>query len=240
MRHLLLFTIAASAGVLAVGTAVIQPAGALEPCGSIASVQQGKTFQQITRNCDFSLSTHRESNPDLDSPPLLVAQNLLPVAEVQSGPFGDLDSVAYAERLWETLSERNLVGEDPVRSFPPYPSQEPHGLVLEQVEGILTLGGREGVFIVKTNFMAEDITVEQVQEAEHGTYLDSWTVMFRREAGYAPDSGDWFWAKWKADGTFDTTPDGVPLAGRVQGCIDCHADAPGDDFVFSHDRYGRQ
>lgn len=34
--------------------------------------------------------------------------------------------------------------------------------------------------IVKTNFMAEDITVEQVQEAEHGTHPDSWTVMFRR------------------------------------------------------------
>jgi hypothetical protein len=79
MKNLLLFTIAASAGVLAVGTAVIQPAGALDPCGSIAAVQQGKTFQH-----------------------------------------------------------------------------------------------------------------------------------------------------------------GVPLAGRVQGCIDCHADAPGDDFVFSHNRYGRQ
>jgi hypothetical protein len=32
----------------------------------------------------------------------------------------------------------------------------------------------------------------------------------------------------------------VPMAGRVAGCIDCHSAAPGDDFVFLHNRYGRQ
>jgi len=131
-------------------------------------------------------------------------------------------------------------GDEPIRGFPPYQGQEPHGLVLKQVEGTITVEGHEGIFIVKTNFIADDITVDQVREAEHGTYRDLWTVMFKREQGYAPDSNDWFWAKWMADGEFDTTPDGVPLAGRVQGCISCHAGAEGNDFVFSHNRYGER
>lgn len=155
-------------------------------------------------------------------------------------PFGDPESVEYAGQLWQVLEENNLVGDDPIRGYPPYQGQEPHGLVLEQVEGTITVEGHEGIFMVKTNFMAEDITVEQVQEAEHREYLDSWTVMFQREDGYASDSNNWFWAKWMADGEFDTTPDGVPLAGRVMGCITCHEAAPGGDFVYSHNRYGAE
>jgi len=152
-------------------------------------------------------------------------------------PFGDEQSVEYANELWQVLEESNLVGTNAIRGYPPYQGQEPHGLVLEQIEGMITVEGHEGVFIVKTNFIAEDITVDQVQDAELETYLDSWTVMFQREEGYAPDSNDWFWAKWMADGEFDTTPDDVPLAGRVSGCIACHGAAPGGDFVYSHNRY---
>ena len=66
--------------------------------------------------------------------------------------------------------------------------------------------------------------------------------MFRREKGYDADNKDWFWAKYKPDGSLDTNPKGMQLAGRVakgaaQGCIACHKAAPGGDLVFNNDRY---
>lgn len=104
----------------------------------------------------------------------------------------------------------------------------------------MTVDGREDNVIVKTNFMADDLTPEQVVNALRNEFLDSTTVMFQRETGYAPDSADWFWAKYLPGGELDQTPDGVPLAGRVAGCIGCHTGAPGEDFVFLHNRYGNQ
>lgn len=75
-------------------------------------------------------------------------------------------------------------------------------------------------------------------------WLKAVTVMYRREKGYDPDNQDWFWAKYGPDGTLDTNPKGIPLAGRVAkgmdaGCIACHAGAPGADMVFNHDRFAR-
>jgi hypothetical protein len=66
-------------------------------------------------------------------------------------------------------------------------------------------------------------------------YLDAYTVMFQRAEGYDPDHQDWFWAKYTPDGALDTTPEDMQMAGRVVGCIECHATAPGDDYVFSYE-----
>jgi len=62
--------------------------------------------------------------------------------------------------------------------------------------------------------------------------------MFRREAGYDADNGDWFWAMFMADGTVGKNGMGMRLAGRVakgmdEGCIACHTAADGDDYVFT-------
>ena len=43
--------------------------------------------------------------------------------------------------------------------------------------------------------------------------LGAVTVMYRVN-GYDPDAGDWFWAKYKADGS-------IAKAGKVAGCIGC-------------------
>jgi hypothetical protein len=45
-------------------------------------------------------------------------------------------------------------------------------------------------------------------------------------AGYNPEANDWFWAKYKADGT-------VLKEGKVAGCINCHAAKKANDFVFT-------
>ncbi len=64
--------------------------------------------------------------------------------------------------------------------------------------------------------------------------------MYKRK-GYDADNQDWFWAKFKPDGSLHTNPKGVKLAGRIakgmeMGCIACHSAAPGGDMVFNHDR----
>jgi hypothetical protein len=39
--------------------------------------------------------------------------------------------------------------------------------------------------------------------------------------------------KYLPDGSLDKSPEGVPLAGRAVGCIQCHSAAPGGDMLYS-------
>lgn len=73
-----------------------------------------------------------------------------------------------------------------------------------------------GSILVKENYGSQD-----------RSSLESYTVMQRVE-GYDPENGDWFWARWSADGE-------LTHAGKVGMCYDCHFDAQGDDFVFLND-----
>ena len=154
----------------------------------------------------------------------------------QDMQFGDPDSLAFSQALYAALEEANLIGPNAARSYA-YQGNEPHGAILEQVETNLAVEGQTGTVIVKTNFMADGLTPQQVMDAPIDEYLVATTVMFKREAGYNPDAEDWFWAKYLPDASLDQTPDGVQLAGRVPGCIGCHQGASGGDFVFLHDRY---
>ena len=75
-------------------------------------------------------------------------------------------------------------------------------------------------------------------------HLSSYTVMFQRETGYDNDNQNWFWAKYKPDGTLFAKKIGekqVKVAGRFlkgkdqadnRGCIYCHASAGGGDYIF--------
>lgn len=51
-------------------------------------------------------------------------------------------------------------------------------------------------------------------------------VMYKVK-GYSPAAGDWFWAMY--------TPQGRPLAaGKLAGCIRCHAAFKDNDYVLAH------
>ena len=55
------------------------------------------------------------------------------------------------------------------------------------------------------------------------------------------DNQDWFWVKYGKGGSIDKDPKGTLLAGRVakgmkRGCISCHSQAGGDDYLFSNDQ----
>jgi len=173
----------------------------------------------------------------------LAVGSLLAPAHAQDGPsFGKPDDVAYAQQLWGELQKAHLVGPGAIASKP-YQGTEPHGAILVTLQSELTVGGHTGALLVKNNYMGDGVTVETVSEHPDRD-LAAITVMFRRAPGYDSDNKDWFWAKYRADGSLDANPAGVKLAGRVGknpegACIACHRGAPGEDFVFFNDRLAR-
>ncbi|MDZ7700459.1 MAG: cytochrome P460 family protein [Deltaproteobacteria bacterium] len=43
---------------------------------------------------------------------------------------------------------------------------------------------------------------------------------------YNPDAGDWFWVKYKADGS-------IAAEGKVNSCISCHSAVKANDYIFT-------
>ncbi len=155
----------------------------------------------------------------------------------QDMPFGSAADTDYAGQIWAYLQDSNLAGPNMIRTAP-YEGTDPHGMLLETFYTTATINGHEGDLIVKRNFGPVGVTEDEVLR-DPDTHLAAYTIMFRREAGYDPEDGDWFWAKYLPDGTLDQMPNGMPLAGRVakgmdEGCIACHHGA-GDDLVFTSD-----
>lgn len=101
-----------------------------------------------------------------------------------------------------------------------YRGAHPHGALLTTYvskDALDALNNRSGLFpdgsfIVKENYMPNK-------------QLGAVTVMYRVK-GYNADAGDWFWAKYKADGS-------IAKEGKVTGCINCHAAVITNDWVFT-------
>ena len=151
--------------------------------------------------------------------------------------FGGPDSISYSTELWAALVDANLVG-DSATPDKPYKGVHPHGAILETLTSEVTVGNLTGTVVVKRNYGGEGLTMDMVA-ADRAKHLKAVTVMFKREEGYDSDNQDWFWSKYKPDGSLDTNPKGVQLAGRVakgkpKGCISCHTGAPGGDYLFTN------
>ena len=101
-----------------------------------------------------------------------------------------------------------------------YKGKHPHGAFLTTYVNAVALKGindrvgtlADGTIIVKENY-TPDKTLAAV------------TVMYRVK-GYDSDAGDWFWAKYKADGS-------IAKEGKVAGCIGCHTAVINNDWVFT-------
>jgi hypothetical protein len=145
--------------------------------------------------------------------------------------FGGQDDRDYADQLWQAMQDRQLAGDGAIQAFP-YAGTDPHGMMLETFYTDATIDGHSGALIIKRNYGPQGVTKNDVI-GNPGEHLAAVTIMFRRAEGYAPDAGNWFWAKYQPDGSLDQTPDGVSLAGKAAGCIGCHASADGGDFVFT-------
>lgn len=140
--------------------------------------------------------------------------------------FGGQKDVAYAKGLWQTL-EATKLNEVPATLYVGGP---PHGKVREVVES--TIDGKR--VIIKRNYGGKDVSIENVSK-DRDKYLKAVTVMIKKD-GYDPKHNDWFWVKYKADGSLDKAPNKMALAGKAPGCIACHASASGNDMVFIHNK----
>lgn len=159
-----------------------------------------------------------------------------------SGPaaaaeFGDPENVNYAKDLWQAMTEAGYVGADGLMSRP-YTGQHPHGAILDTISGQIAVNGRLHDIIVKRNYGGEGVSISNVAN-DPQKYLKAVTIMLKRP-GYDPETQDWFWAKYLANGDLDKNPAGMQLAGKVakgkpQGCIACHRAAPGGDMMFLRD-----
>ena len=150
-------------------------------------------------------------------------------------PFGDPGSVAYSGSLWAAMTSARLTGAQ-ARADKPYKGQAPHGAILETITSAVTVGGHKGKVVVKRNYGPGGISTRDVSR-NRAKHLKAITVMFKREKGYDPENNDWFWVKYKPDGSLHTNPKGMQLAGRVakgmdQGCIACHAAVKDKDYLF--------
>ena len=154
-------------------------------------------------------------------------------------PFGSPDDLSYAAALWKQLTDERLVGKNTITSTP-YAGTRPHGAILDTMDSQITVKGHTGDVIIKKNYGGKGVTKEAVAN-DPDKWLKAITVMFRREKGFDSDNKDWFWAKFKPDGSLHENEKGVKLAGKVakgmpKGCIACHKAASGGDFVFNNDR----
>jgi len=164
----------------------------------------------------------------------------------QEPDFGGPEDTAYADALWQQMLTLKLVGDD-LEEDQLYTGVQPHGFVLENLVAEATLEGRTGALVVKRNYGPSGIDMAVV-ERDRVAALKAVTVMFSRDASYDPGNQNWFYAKYRPDGSLDKNPKGVPLAGRVAkgvgpdgtdaGCIACHRAAPGNDFLFVTDLGG--
>ncbi len=150
-------------------------------------------------------------------------------------PFGDPGSVAYSSSLWAAMASARLTGAK-AKAGKPYKGQAPHGAILETITSAVTVGGHRGKVVVKRNYGPAGIGTTDVSR-NRAKHLMAVTVMFKREKGYDPENHDWFWAKYKPDGSLHANPKGMQLAGRVakgmdQGCIACHAAVKDKDYLF--------
>lgn len=85
----------------------------------------------------------------------------LSTAQSQSPSFGDEKSIAHAEKLWQAMSDAQLVGTNAFISTP-YEGTHPHGTVLDTIDGSLTVEGHSAEVIVKRNYIGEGLTREMV------------------------------------------------------------------------------
>ena len=147
-------------------------------------------------------------------------------------PFGNAEDIEYANNIWKKMEAKRL--NSTLANL--YVGGPPHGPVREVLEG--TIDGKR--VIVKRNYGGKGVSVEAVSQ-DRATYLTAITVMAMRDAGYDDENNNWFWVKYLPDGSLDTHPKGMKLAGRIAkgmptGCIACHKSASGNDLVFDHNK----
>ena len=139
---------------------------------------------------------------------------------------------SYDQRLWKYLKSSRYENWAPVpgKTGAAYAGESPHGAFVKMYLNRRAVGNPktlpEGSLIIKENFGPDGKTLMAI------------TAMVKAK-GYNPSGGDWYWVKFRPNGTVDQkilpTGAAVTLSGKPKGCIECHSDADGGDFLFFND-----
>ncbi len=156
-------------------------------------------------------------------------------ALAQDMPFGGSEDVAFANKLWKAMDGY----KDWKLTTAVYDGQSPHGKFLRLYQTYVTVDRKSYPIIVKDNFGGRGATKKRV-EKDPADYLKAVTIMLEREEGYDPDNDNWYWVKYDKRGQVLKNPKEMLLAGRVAkgmpaGCIACHGQADGGDYLFLND-----
>ena len=164
---------------------------------------------------------------------LVVATHMLPPQEVaaQSGTRSQppTQKESFDERLWKYLESVCYDQWSPAGDNGDFrESSAPHGALVKTYMNRVAAGNAsnlpQGSMIIKENFSPDK-------------KLMAITLMYKSN-GFNPEAGDWYWAKFMPNGKvaqMDSPMGKMAISGRAKGCIECHGDADGDDFVFFND-----
>jgi hypothetical protein len=157
-------------------------------------------------------------------------------AAPQAPAYGGAADFTFAVTIWPQLAG---YGNWIMRSDY-FPGKSPHGNIVRVYYNMVTLNGVPYHVILKENFSGGDAATPALVAKDPAKYPKTITAMIERERGYDPENRNWFWVKYNADGTLVTDEKGRPIAGRVAkgetvGCIACHANAKGKDYLFTND-----
>lgn len=171
-------------------------------------------------------------------PALAIGTASLATPRAQDGmkkPFGGEEDVAFAQKTWKAMQGYR----DWKLRTDVYRGNSPHGKWVRLFSTWVTVGDKAYPIIIKENFGGRGVTPEAI-EKDPDAFLKAVTIMLQRRPGYDPDDHDWFWVKYQPDGSIEKNEMGMALAGRVakgmpKGCISCHSQAAGGDFLYSND-----
>ena len=155
---------------------------------------------------------------------LVVSMVLAIVLSAGSAPAeGKKGPAPEAQAVWEWITETTPYegwgywpGHEGL-----YPGQSPHGAYLKLYANSIALKAlREGTFPLPCGSIVMKANYGKDQET-----LKALTPMYKVQ-GYNPEAGNWFWAKYKPDGT-------ALASGKVDSCIQCHRAKKDHDWIFT-------
>jgi len=164
-----------------------------------------------------------------------------PLLTNSAGPSGEVPAADPGElwrhmtktdsyRDWSTFPAKGKEGLFPAIERGPTPAKNPHGAYMRLFVNATALNSARrnerapmpnGAILVMENYQRDEKTLVSI------------TAMYKAK-GYAPESGDWFWAVYN--------PDGKPVeAGKVASCIGCHKARENNDWRYAGSRgHGHQ
>ena len=132
--------------------------------------------------------------------------------------IGKKEDLENAREHWERLEEKNVVGQNMIRSRPYHGSAKMnHGTVQTLLESKVKMNGHEGTVVVLHNY--ETPTPEHLGDIfiNPNKYLMAVSVMYKREQGFDEENADWFWALYNNNGmVFRKMTNGLGLVGRAE------------------------